>query len=204
MISILNYGLGNVGSVSNMISKIGYQNKIVASPSDLNLATKIILPGVGSFDEGMSNLKEGGFIEPLNEMVLDKKIPILGICLGMQLMTKSSQEGESSGLGWIDAETKKFNIKIDGDIKIPHMGWNTVAINKETSISLSIDPDSRYYFVHSYYVSCLNRKDSLLQTRVGERVFDSAFEKENIYGCQFHPEKSHRFGMSFLKEFISI
>ena len=204
MISILDYGLGNSGSVQNMISKIGKDSKIISSVEEIFLAEKLIIPGVGSFDKGMENLDALKFIEPLNEVVLNKKIPIIGICLGMQLMCNSSEEGVHAGLGWIDAKVKKFKRTIDGDIKVPHMGWNSVMLHSKSSLNNNLDDDTRFYFVHSYYVECLNKNDSILKCKIGNRIFDAAFEKSNIRGCQFHPEKSHRYGMQFLKNFINI
>lgn len=199
MISIIDYGSGNLGSIQNMFKKIGYDSKIISSPSELNGSSKIILPGVGSFDTGMKNLIDGGWIEILNDLVLVQKIPVLGICLGMQLMCNSSEEGELNGLKWIDAEVKKFNFE-STQIKIPHMGWNFCDSTKSSLLLDNHDIVRRFYFVHSYYVSCNSIDDILLQTSYGFN-FTSAFEKSNIIGMQFHPEKSHKFGISILKKF---
>jgi glutamine amidotransferase len=200
MIQIINYGLGNLGSVQNMLKRINVQSVIVKSPRDL-VAEKIILPGVGSFDTGMSNLLNDGWIEALNEKVQKEKVPTLGICLGMQLMTNRSDEGHLGGLGWIDGEVLKFPTN---KLKIPHMGWNIVrAVNEDASILRSEKEELRFYFVHSYYVKVSNPPDELGVTHYGDN-FTSVFRRQNIYGVQFHPEKSHKFGMMLLKNFASL
>jgi len=198
MITIIDYGLGNLGSISNMIKKIGYKSVVSSDIEDIKRAKKLVLPGVGSFDKGMSLLKEKKFIEVLNQKVLKEKTPILGICLGMQLMTKSSQEGKLDGLGWIDAQTIKFK---SDSLKIPHMGWNIVKPKKESKLFNELNNEKRYYFVHSYYVDVNQNEDILTTTPYGHE-FVSTFEKENIIGVQFHPEKSHRFGMELFKNFL--
>ena len=203
MISIVNYGLGNLKSVLNMINKIGGQATIETNPKVLDHADKIILPGVGAFDYSMSNLNKNGWINALNEAVLARKVPVLGICLGMQLMCKSSEEGIIPGLGWIDADVKKFNYPLDSNFKIPHMGWNTVNIKKSNPLITDKENEQRFYFVHSYHVVCNNMKDILTTSHHGYEI-TSAFSHNNIYGVQFHPEKSHRFGMALLKKFIEM
>ena len=198
MIVIVDYGMGNLGSIANMIKKVGYKSIITSDLKELKKATKLILPGVGSFDNGMRNLKELGMIEVLNQKVLIEKTPVLGICLGMQLMTKSSEEGKLSGLGWIDAETKKF---VSDTLKIPHMGWNIIKHQKNSQLFDEIEREKRFYFVHSYCVSCNQEADILTNTNYIQD-FVSSFEKENIVGVQFHPEKSHKFGMNLIKNFV--
>jgi len=198
MITIIDYGLGNLGSITNMIKKVGYKSLITSDLEEIKTAKKLILSGVGSFDNGMKNLRDLGMIELLNQKVLIEKTPILGICLGMQLMTKSSEEGILPGLGWIDAQTKKF---VSDNLKIPHMGWNIIHHNKSTKLLDTFDHEKRFYFVHSYYVECSNQHD-VLATTTYTRDFVSSFENENILGVQFHPEKSHNFGMEILKNFI--
>lgn len=198
MIVIVDYGMGNLGSIANMIKKVGYKSIITSDLKEVKKATKLILPGVGSFDNGMRNLKELGMIEVLNQKVLIEKTPVLGICLGMQLMTKSSEEGKLSGLGWIDAETKKF---VSDTLKIPHMGWNIIKHQKNSQLFDEIEREKRFYFVHSYCVSCNQEADILTNTNYIQD-FVSSFEKENIVGVQFHPEKSHKFGMSLIKNFL--
>ena len=198
MTIIIDYGMGNLGSIANMIKKVGHKSIITSDLAEIRRATKLILPGVGAFDNGMKSLKELGLIEVLNQKILDEKTPILGICLGMQLMTKSSEEGVLNGLGWIDAETRRFE---SDTLKIPHMGWNTINHQKKSKLFDELEREKRYYFVHSYYVSSNNEKEILTTTSYGFD-FVSAFERENIIGVQFHPEKSHRFGMNLMKNFV--
>jgi glutamine amidotransferase len=200
---IIDYGLGNLGSIKNMLKKIGCGAVISSNKSDIEKADKLILPGVGSFDQGMKNLNDLGLIPVLNGKVITKKIPILGICLGMQLLTSSSEEGNSAGLGWINAETVKFRFDgIEGKLKIPHMGWNLVKICQRDALFEEMYPEPRFYFVHSYHVVCKNENDILARTFHGYE-FASAIKKENIYGVQFHPEKSHKFGMKLLDNFMT-
>lgn len=199
MISIINYGLGNLGSIRNMFKKIGYESKIIESPEELESATKIILPGVGSFDTGMKNLYEGKWIDSLNKRVLLDKVPTLGICLGMQLMCRNSEEGKMEGLSWMAGDAKKFKFE-DNSLKVPHMGWNECIAMKDSNLTNDDFTERRFYFVHSYYVDVDSSADILFETQYG-RKFTSAFEKDNIIGMQFHPEKSHKFGLSILKNF---
>ena len=202
MVVIIDYGLGNLGSIKNMLKKIGVEAEITNDLEKINSASKLILPGVGAFDNGMQNLNENGFIEVLNKKVIQNKTPILGICLGMQLMTKGSEEGILKGLGWIDAETIKFNFGENKDrLTIPHMGWEYVSLQKESKLFENMFEEPRFYFVHSYYVKANFEKDVLLKTNYATD-FVSGFEKENIVGVQFHPEKSHKFGKQLLKNFI--
>jgi len=199
MIVIIDYGLGNLGSIKNMIKKIGFDSVISSDHQVIKQGTKLILPGVGSFDRGMTELKNRNLIDLLNVLVNQTKIPVLGICLGMQLMTNSSEEGIENGLGWIDAEVKKF-VFDNKYLKVPHMGWNYIRKVKESNFFNSTNSD-RFYFVHSYYVDCNDNEDILSKTEYG-LDFVSSFKKENIMGIQCHPEKSHKFGMDFLKSFL--
>lgn len=199
MIAIVKYGFGNTGSIKNMFSKIGHEAFITDSLEEIAMADKIVLPGVGSFDHGMEALRRLDLEAGLTRLVKDGNKPILGICLGMQLMTLSSEEGVSRGLGWINADTCRF-IPGEGKERIPHMGWNTVSAAKTSPLTEGFDAQFRYYFVHSYYVKCHNPQDSLLETEY-IHPFTSAFQNGNIYGVQFHPEKSHRFGMRLLRNF---
>jgi len=203
MIVIVDYGLGNLNSVLNMITKVGGQASIESDPTILTKAKKIILPGVGAFDHGMSLLQSNGWIDALNEAAIGKRIPILGICLGMQLMCNSSEEGNLPGLGWIDAEVKQFKFPIDTNLKIPHMGWNTVDIVKPNPLLNKEDGEQRFYFVHSYHAVCNNQEDVLATAHHGYEI-TAAFSHENIYGAQFHPEKSHRFGMALINKFTKL
>ena len=197
MIGIIDYGMGNVGSVESMINHLGYyKTKIVTTPEELRGVDKIILPGVGTFDNGMKNLKDSGLLDELNNQVLINNKPVLGICLGMQLLMEKSEEGKLNGLGWIKGECKKFRFP-DKSLKVPHMGWNVASpITNELC-----DNDSRFYFVHSYYVKCDEKDNIMLKTNYGME-FVSGVSKDNIFGVQFHPEKSHKYGMDLMKKFI--
>jgi glutamine amidotransferase len=201
MIAIIDYGCGNLGSIKNMIRKIGGEAVITSDIEQIKEAKKIILPGVGSFDTGMNNIKV--FREVLHEKAFSEKVPVLGICLGMQLMTKSSEEGREPGLGWFDAQTIKFNFEKDSKNKIPNMGWKSVNLKKTSKYFNDMHPDPRFYFVHSYYVRC-NSAEDVLTTSVYGNEYVSGFEKENLCGVQFHPEKSHKFGMKLFSNFLSI
>jgi glutamine amidotransferase len=201
---IVDYGMGNLGSILNMLKKIGVSARLSTDVSEIGDANKLILPGVGAFDTGMSNLSELNLINVLNKKVLEEKTPVLGICLGMQLMTKQSEEGNMAGLGWIDAEAIRFKFHGTGNnLKTPHMGWNFLNIKNEHTIFREIGKDARFYFVHSYYLVCNNAEDVLATTTYGYD-FVSVINKENIFGVQFHPEKSHKFGMRLLKNFADL
>lgn len=206
MISIVNYGMGNLGSIVNMYKKIGFKTELISTAAEIEKASKILLPGVGSFDAAMSKIDDLGLREALNKKAMEERIPILGICLGMQLLTKSSEEGKLPGLGWIDAKTLAFSRFIDSSkYKIPHMGWNTAEINTPSKLTAGFQEleDVRFYFVHSYFVQCEKNENSILKTEYGI-TFDSAIHQNNIYGAQFHPEKSHKFGMKMLENFARI
>lgn len=200
MTVIIDYGMGNLGSIANMLKKIGFNSIISSDPKEIASANRLILPGVGAFDSGMNSLEKLGILDTLNQKVLNERVPILGICLGMQLMTNSSEEGVLSGLGWIDADTKKF---ANTTLKIPHMGWNIVKHKKDSRLFDEQASEKRYYFVHSYYVDAHDERDILTTTPYGHD-FVSSFEKDNIFGVQFHPEKSHSFGMRLLKNFMEL
>ncbi len=203
MITIIDYGMGNLGSVKNMFKKVGETAIISSDKNDIKNATKILLPGVGAFDNAMKNLDDLDLIDIIKEKVLVDKTPIMGICLGMQLLTKGSEEGKLAGFGFIDAYAKKFYFSsFDETLPIPHMGWNKVYLQKESKLlQEGEERENRFYFVHSYAVSCENREDVLTTTNYGYE-FVSSFEKNNIIGCQFHPEKSHKFGMKLFKNFV--
>lgn len=200
-IAIIDYGLGNLGSIVNMFQKIGAAAFVSADPEIISGADKLIIPGVGAFDTGMSNLEKKGLIQVLSQMVIDRGVPVLGVCLGMQLMALSSEEGRSAGLGWINARFIKFRFPEGIPFKVPHMGWNTVAVKKINPLISLEGRDQRYYFVHTYHAVCNNPADVLATAHHGYE-FVAAFSHENIYGVQFHPEKSHKFGMHFLKNFL--
>ncbi len=199
-IVIIDYGMGNIGSIRNMLGKAGTQAIISSQIEVIQQAQKLILPGVGAFDEGMKNLKEYNLIDILNKKVLEEKTPILGICLGMQLFSSHSQEGMKPGLNWLNAQTIKFIPQ--NNRKIPHMGWNTIEIRKKNPILDGLPQDSRFYFVHSYHVVCAHEEDVLAVTSY-HGDFVSALHKGNIWGTQFHPEKSHRFGLKLLSNFVN-
>lgn len=203
MIVIIDYGLGNLASVFNMFKKIGVKEVCVsADENSIAKASKILLPGVGAFDGGMTNLEKSGLIPTLNHKALVEKIPVLGICLGMQLLSKKSEEGLKPGLGWIDAETIKFNLNPSLKLKVPHMGWDYVKVNRQNPL-IEMNSKSRFYFVHSYHVKCSDEKQSLATSNFGED-FTCMVNKDNIFGTQFHPEKSLKFGMRLLENFAKI
>lgn len=199
-IIIIDYGMGNLGSMANMLKKIRVPAKISSDPEIIESAEKLILPGVGSFDHGMQKLHELNLTEILNKKVVQDKTPILGICLGMQLFTKKSEEGVRQGLGWIDANTVKFSVDKNSSLKIPHMGWNTLNIKKSHFLMQDTDSNAMYYFVHSFHVVCNKDEDVLSTTHYGYD-FVSSLANNNIIGVQFHPEKSHKYGMKLLENF---
>lgn len=203
MIYIVNYGLGNLNSIRNIIKKIGGGSEIIDDVNKLKDAKKLILPGIGAFDHGMKFLNDKGWIGPLNEAVLQRKVPVLGICLGMQLMCKGSEEGVLPGLGWFDADVKRFRIPEGSPFKIPHMGWNAVQVKKNNQLIDKKEGDQRFYFIHSYHAVCNNPQDVWLSAVHGYE-FTAAISHDNMYATQFHPEKSHRFGMELLKHYIAL
>jgi imidazole glycerol-phosphate synthase subunit HisH len=204
MIVIIDYKMGNVGSVLNIIKKVGGKAIVSSDKSIIEKADKLILPGVGNFSKAMTNLKQLDLIDILNKRVLHDKIPVLGICLGMQLMTNKSEEGGVSGLGWIDAEVKRFSFKLEEELKlkVPHMGWNNVQIENNSNITSGLMLNARFYFVHSYFVECTSKENILFSTNHGIE-FASGIVNQNIIGVQFHPEKSHKFGMLLIENFLT-
>lgn len=202
MIAIIDNKMGNLGSIKNMLKKIGANTVISDDIKVIESSEKLILSGIGTFDSGMTKLTELKIIPILKKRVLEDKTPILGICLGMQLLTKKSEEGNLTGLGLIDAETIRFKFdKENKNLKIPHMGWNTVLESKKSRLFMDVREDQRFYFVHSYHLICNDENDILAKTHYGYE-FVSAVERQNIVGVQFHPEKSHKFGMKLLKNFV--
>lgn len=199
-IVIVDFGMGNLGSIKNMFNAIGMEALVTRDVEKIKKAQKIILPGVGSFDQGIINLHTMKLFSVLKDLIKNKRIPTLGICLGMQLLTEKSEEGKLKGFGLIKAETRKFSLS--KGLKVPHMGWNNIKILKKHPLIDGLDSNARFYFVHSYHVVLKDKKDGLMTTNYGED-FISAFAKGNIMGVQFHPEKSHRFGMELLKNFGS-
>nr|WP_179852323.1 imidazole glycerol phosphate synthase subunit HisH [Prochlorococcus marinus] len=201
-ISILNLTSGNVGSVKRMIEKVGGDPTLIETLSDLKKANKIVLPGVGRFDNAMNIIKEKGFKETLISKLKDDNVISLGICLGMQLLCNYSEEGNVEGLGLINATVKKIDSE-KGKYKIPHIGWNTIDILKKNKIIEGSSEEIRFYFVHSYCVHPNEKNLMIASTKYG-RSFCSAFRKKNIYGVQFHPEKSHKFGMNLIRNFVNL
>jgi glutamine amidotransferase len=200
-IVIVDYGMGNIHSVARKMKLLGLNYCISSKAEDILNADRIILPGVGHFGKAMNNLNELQLIDPLNEAVLVKKIPILGICLGMQLMARSSEEGESAGLGWFDAVVVPFSVSDTFKYKVPHTGWNTAIKQKESAINLNLSDEESFYFVHSFHFVCAE-KLNVLHTTIYDYEFTSAVKKENILGVQYHPEKSHDAGLTLLRNFI--
>lgn len=199
MIAIVDYGLGNLGSISNMLKVIGEKSVITHDRFKIERADKIILPGVGAFDAGMRNLEERNLTDFICEQA-EKGKPILGICLGMQLLGRKSEEGSYNGLGLIPFDNIRFRIPEGIDLKVPHMGWDIVAFKQESPLLEGIEGRQRYYFVHSYHAKC-DSEDNILMTCDYGYEFCAAVVKNNIYGVQFHPEKSHDFGMRLLENF---
>lgn len=201
MLTIVDYGVGNLTSIKNMFKKIGYESCISSQKEVIADADKLVLPGVGSFDYGMQQLHESGLVNILTEKVLEKKIPLLGICLGVQLLTQSSEEGISKGLGWIKGKTVAFDkMKLNG-YKVPHMGWAEINNFNQSRLFTNMPENPRFYFVHSYHLTIDNESDILATSNYGYE-FPVGIEHENILGVQFHPEKSHKFGMRLLENFI--
>ena len=196
-ISVINYGMGNLRSVQKAFERIKVNVIVINTPAEVLNSDKLVLPGVGYFQHGMENLKNLGLVDAIMEAVKIKKIPILGICLGMQLLTNYSEEGNAEGLKLLQAVVRRFP---GGSLKIPHMGWNTLRRVKGSSNFPMLDSEDMVYFVHSYYVKCVHPADVLYQTYYGIE-FNSAFEHENIVGFQFHPEKSHQTGLKLLEHF---
>jgi len=202
MITIVDYGMGNVGSVFNMLRKLRAKVQISNDKNEIAKSDKLVLPGVGHFDRGMDSLNSSGLATILSEQILVNKKPILGICLGMQMMTRGSEEGTQEGMGWVAADTVKFSP--DNNLKIPHMGWNQVKSSIGAKLfEFAPEESERFYFVHSYYVSADNPKDVAAYCHYGHD-FVASFEVENIMGVQFHPEKSHLFGMNLFQRFIAL
>ena len=204
MITIIDYGAGNIKSIQNMLKKLGVDSELTSDKAVIERATKLILPGVGAFDYGMQQLKKSGLIETLNKKVVEQKTTILGICLGAQMLGNKSEEGIEKGLGWINMEVVKFDAnQLDSNLKVPHMNWNEINIKKTTPLLNDLDNQSRFYFVHSYHIKTNNMEDVLCTSNYGYE-FVSGVNHNNIYGVQYHPEKSHKFGMQLLSNFSAL
>jgi len=205
MIAIIDVGLCNAGSIANMLRVLGVAAIRTSSPDIVGTARKFILPGIGSFDAGRDRLEKSGLLPLLTERVLKEKIPVLGICLGMQLMTRSSEEGQMPGLGWVDAHTRRFAFTSDGKSpRIPHMGWNGVEFRPGSPLALDMPANPRFYFVHSYHVVLSEGSAIWLGRTTYGYSFTSAFSEGNVHGVQFHPEKSHKYGLHFLRNFARL
>jgi imidazole glycerol-phosphate synthase subunit HisH len=203
--TIIDYGVGNIGSIANMLKKVNEESVVTSDSKQINDAERLILCGIGAFDDGMSKLESMGIIDVLKHKVMEEKTPVLGVCLGMQLFTEGSEEGNKKGLGFINAFTKKFQFSpaTNGSRphRIPHMGWNLVKASKQSKLFEGMYEDPRFYFVHSYHVVLEKPSDELLTASYGY-PFTAAFESGNIIGVQFHPEKSHKYGMKLYENFV--
>ncbi len=201
---IIDYQVGNIGSVLNMLRKIGVTARLSGDRAEIMDADRLILPGVGSFDNGMKNLRRSGLIDVLEEKILGQGTPVLGICLGMQLLMDRSEEGSEAGLGWIGGDVRRFDkTRMGASMKIPHMGWNLVRPRNYDGLFKTLEDEARFYFVHSYHACCADPRHAYGISEYGYE-FTSAIHKANIYGVQFHPEKSHKFGAAVLNNFARL
>lgn len=203
MISLVDYGVANLGSMRNMLRRIGADAELVTTPEGVAKATKLILPGIGAFDHGMEALSSLDLVEPLRNRVLADHVPILGVCLGVQLLGSSSAEGKSAGLKLMDSHCERLPADPDAGIRVPHMSWAQIAPTRADPLLAGLDDHARFYFVHAYHVVCSDPQDVLAVARYGIE-FTAMVRRDNIWGAQFHPEKSHRFGMRLLKNFVEL
>jgi glutamine amidotransferase len=204
MITIVDYGLGNIAAFANVYNRANINVSIARTADDLKGASKLILPGVGHFDHAMELLQQSGMRDTLDQLVLRERVPVIGICVGMQILARSSEEGKLPGLGWLDADVKAFKSSAaTKNMALPHMGWNDVRPVSPDKLFEELETDARFYFLHSYYFDCDRRQDVLAICNYGAD-FGCAVHSANIYGVQFHPEKSHRFGTRLLKNFAEL
>lgn len=203
MIAIIDHGYANIRSVERMLRRLNHVPLVVDNPKDIERADKIILPGIGAFDGPLRRLRQLGLHDALAEHALVRRRPILGICVGMQIMTRGSEEGEAEGLGWIDAECLRFHPSAESKLRVPHMGWNKVTIEPQATLFKAFGSEAKYYFVHSYYVALKDQAVNAASCSYDVN-FCASFQKDNIFGVQFHPEKSHRFGLGLLKAFVDL
>jgi len=204
MITIIDYGSGNIRAIGNIYDTLKINYKIAKSPEEVIGAEKIFLPGVGAFDETISMLDKTGFREVLDFEVMQNKVPIIGICVGMQILAESSEEGKLPGLGYIKGKVRKMDASLlNQKPKLPHLGWNSLEISRQSELLKNIDSELGFYFLHSYYFECENQEDVLTTTTYG-KSFASAINHDNVYGIQFHPEKSHHNGINLLHNFATL
>ena len=200
---IIDYGTGNLGSIKRCLDRIGARTAVSSRAEDVATADKIILPGVGHFGRAMASLRESGLLDELNEAVLAKQKPVLGICLGMELMAKTSEEGNAEGLGWLSARTIRFRVENITKHKIPHMGWNQIKIRNSSELLRGVEENAEFYFAHSYHMALDENRDLRTETEY-EVTFPSTIQRQNIFGVQYHPEKSHDIGIRLLKNFVEL
>jgi len=204
VIYIVDCGQGNLGSIRNMLNFLGYDSRITSDPSDVAKAEKLILPGVGAFDTGVRELERRGLTDVLHRRVIEDKVPILGICLGAQLMTRGSEEGNRPGLGWFDAETVRFRFaETEQKLPVPNIGWRRVVAHGETNLMHGWEGPPKFYFVHSYYMRQVGQKDIAFTSSYGHEIV-AGLQRENIYSAQFHPEKSHKYGLHLMRRFANV
>lgn len=204
MITIIDYGVGNVLAFVNVYNRLNIPVTVAKSADNLRNASRLILPGVGSFDHAMQQFDQSGMRQLVEQLVMRDKLPIIGICVGMQMLAKSSDEGNLPGLGWIDGKVKKFDLSaMPPDTNLPHMGWNDVAPVAEGGLFKGMEKDSRFYFLHSFYFECHQQSNVLAVSDYGGN-FSCAVQRDNVFGVQFHPEKSHHFGSQLLKNFSEV
>jgi glutamine amidotransferase len=200
-IAVIDFGMGNIGSICKMLRFVGADPVVTSDPGVMASADRIVLPGVGHFDRAVANLRGLGLVEHLQRIVVEDGKPLLGICLGMQLLCRSSEEGSLPGLGFVDAQVRRFEFPGNPRLKVPHMGWSPITAKKTSVLLKGLDDDSRFYFVHSYFVACADSGDVLAEAAYGA-PYVAALERGNVMGVQFHPEKSHRFGIQMFRNFV--
>lgn len=204
MITIIDYGLGNVLAFVNVYTRLNIPVAVAKTAADLAGATRLILPGVGSFDHAMERLNQSGMRDALETLVVQQRMPVMGICVGMQMLAKASDEGRLPGLGWIDGQVRKFDLAtMPAGSNLPHMGWNDVNPTADGGLFKGLEKDARFYFLHSYYFECAQEANVLAVTDYGPD-FSCAVRRDNVYGVQFHPEKSHHFGSQLLRNFAEV
>jgi glutamine amidotransferase len=204
MITIIDYGVGNINAFYNIFKTLGVEVSIARNSNDILNSKKLILPGVGHFDYAMNKFNESGMVESVTDLVMSKSVPVLGICVGMQMLATYSEEGKLPGLNWINADVKKIDSSLlTQTTRLPHMGWNDILVDNNNPLFHNLKEAPRYYFLHSYYFNCKNNDDTIATSIYGNK-FTCAVNHKNIYGVQFHPEKSHHFGIQLLKNFANL